>query len=248
MKNVFIVLGRKGMFFCSWSPKNQRKKHTSKINIVFRKNEKTLNVKITKKKQLFWKLSTFSKRFKRVGEGCTDNTSPDAHTRTFFSLRTSHVTARVPQGMMSLCESSQKIIPTSVMSLLGVPSTPFIPMFSSSSTLHTTPAISPALSTGIRLNSCAAPLGDGLWLIGWPEPKHRLWAQVLHRRWQSEHDADQSSVPKHELFSQEYDATIAASEDLHLPRHSVASSIKQHSAACNVPTLSRPRISGNLLQ
>ena len=38
---------------------------------------------------------------------------------------------------------------------------------------------------------------------------------------------------------QEYDATIAASEDLTLPRQSVASSSSQHLAASIVPTLSR---------
>ena len=34
--------------------------------------------------------------------------------------------------------------------------------FSSSSSLHTTPATSPTLSTGFKLNPCATPLGDGL--------------------------------------------------------------------------------------
>ena len=38
-------------------------------------------------------------------------------------------------------------------------------------------------------------------------------------------------------FQQEYDATIAASEDLNLPRHSGASSSSQHTAASRVPTL-----------
>ena len=55
-----------------------------------------------------------------------------------------------------------KIILSSVMSLLGVPSTSFPHVFSSTSTSQTTPATSPALSTGIRLNPCATPLGDGL--------------------------------------------------------------------------------------
>ena len=40
-------------------------------------------------------------------------------------------------------------------------------------------------------------------------------------------------------FPQEYDATIAASEVSSLPRHSVASSSSQHSAASRVPALSR---------
>ena len=38
-------------------------------------------------------------------------------------------------------------------------------------------------------------------------------------------------------FQQEYDATIATSEDLNLPRHSGASSSSQHTAASRVPTL-----------
>ena len=37
-------------------------------------------------------------------------------------------------------------------------------------------------------------------------------------------------------FQQEYDATIAASEDLDLPRHSGGSSCSQHTAASRVPT------------
>ena len=55
-----------------------------------------------------------------------------------------------------------KIIPSQVMSLLGVHSTPIPPMFSSFCTSHTTPATSPALSTGIRFDPCATPLGDEL--------------------------------------------------------------------------------------
>ena len=38
-------------------------------------------------------------------------------------------------------------------------------------------------------------------------------------------------------FQQEYDATITASEDLDLPRHSGASSNSQHTAASRIPTL-----------
>ena len=45
-------------------------------------------------------------------------------------------------------------------------------------------------------------------------------------------------------FPQEYDATITASEDLNLPRHSGASSSIQHSAASRVPTLSKLGASG----
>ena len=45
---------------------------------------------------------------------------------------------------------------------------------------------------------------------------------------------------RHTSFSQEYDPTIAASEDPNLPQHSVASSSSQHSAANTVLTLSKP--------
>ena len=38
-------------------------------------------------------------------------------------------------------------------------------------------------------------------------------------------------------FQQEYDATVSASEDLDLPKHSGASNSSQHSAARRVPTL-----------
>ena len=92
---------------------------------------------------------------------CTDNPSPDAHAH-FFLFRTSHVTARVAQGMMSLCESSHKSFLHLSCHCWVFSSTRFPLVLPSTSTSQTTPATSAALSTGIRLNPCATPLGDGL--------------------------------------------------------------------------------------
>ena len=49
-------------------------------------------------------------------------------------------------------------------------------------------------------------------------------------------------------FPQEYDATITASEDLNLPRHSGASSSSQHSAASRVPPLLKLGSLGSLFE
>ena len=171
---------------------------------------------------------------------CTDNTSQYTHAH-FFSLRTSHVTARVAQGPTSsrrlICLRASKIIPSSVMSLLCVHSTPFPShvLFTS----QTTPAASPALLTGIRPNRCATSLGDGL--------PGRLVVPIPNTSYETKFciDVDSEHTPinlpsRNMSFQQEYDATITVSDDLNLPRHSGASSSSQHPAASIVPTLSKP--------
>ena len=117
------------------------------------------------------------------------------HANFFSWCTSSHVTARVAQGMtsqgmMSLL-SLLKIIPSPVMRCGSVPSTPILPMFSSSYTSHTTPATSPALSTGIRFNPCATPLGDGL--------SGRSAGPIPNTGYEPKFCIDQSSIPKHEL-------------------------------------------------
>ena len=98
------------------------------------------------------------------------NTSPYAHTRTFFSLRTPHVIARLAQGLTILCVS-RKVISSLFMSLLNVPSTPFHPIFSSPTTTPT------PLTKPVRDSA----LGWTVWPPGRSDSKHRLRAQILHR-------------------------------------------------------------------
>ena len=116
---------------------------------------------------------------------------------------------------------------------------PFSPIFSSPATSLTTPAASPALSTGIRPNPCATPLGDGLpgHLAG-PIPNTGHEPKFCIDVDSERAHADQPSVQKHE---------ITASVDLNLPRHSGASSSSQHLAASKVSTLSKLGASGTSL-
>ena len=87
------------------------------------------------------------------------------------------------------------------MSLLNFPSTPFPPVFSLSTT-------TPTPLTGIRLNPCATPLGSG------PSPDTGYEPNVS-----DEHTP--INLPTSNMgFQQEYDARIAASEDLNLHRYS----------------------------
>ena len=163
---------------------------------------------------------------------CTDNSSPGAHTRTFSRCARSHVTARVAQGMMSLCECSQKSFFHRSCRFFGVPPTPFPLVFSSPSP-HRQPS---DLSSAINWNQTKPLCYSARGLAG-PIPnagyKPKFCIDV-----DSEHTP--INLPSRNMsFQQEYDATIAASEDLNLPRHSVASSSSQHSAASTVPTLSK---------
>ena len=85
---------------------------------------------------------------------------------------------------------------------------------------------------------CATPLVDELaGRVAGPIP-NESYANKFCIDVDSEHTP--INLPSRNMgFQQEYDATIAAPEDLNLPRHSVApSSSSQHSAASNVPTLS----------
>ena len=66
-------------------------------------------------------------RGSRRRENCTDNTSPYARIRT-FSQCASHTWLHVWRKVWWVFVSLLKIIPPSVMSLLGVPSTPFSPI------------------------------------------------------------------------------------------------------------------------
>ena len=168
------------------------------------------------------------------------NTSPYAHTRTFSRcarLRTPDVSTRLAKGLaIRLCAS--KVISSLVMSLLNVPSTTFPPTYSS-------PTASPTPLTGIRLNPCATPL--------WSGPSgHHLADPTRNTGYEpkfciivsSEHTP--INLPTRNMsFQQEYDATIAASEDLNLPRLSGASSSSQRTAASRVLTLCLTKVSAD---
>ena len=95
---------------------------------------------------------------------CTDNTSPYAHTGTFSRcarLRTPDVITRLAQGLTTCLCVCPKVISPLVMPLLNVPSTPFLPIFSTPAASLTPLTASPTPLTGIRLNPCVTLLGDG---------------------------------------------------------------------------------------
>ena len=115
-------------------------------------------------------------------------------------------------------------------------STPFLPVFSPSTT-------TPTPLTEIRLNLCSTPLWSGL--------SRHLADPIPNTGHEPKFCIDESSehtpinLPTRNMgFQQEYDATIAASEDLNLPRHSGASRSSQHTAASTVPTLLKLNSSG----
>ena len=98
----------------------------------------------------------------------------------------------------------------------------------------TPPTASPTPLTGIRLNPCATPL--------WGGPSGHLADPIPSTGYEPKFRFDSEHTPinlptRNMSFQQEYDATITASEDLNLPRHSGASSSSQHTAARTVPTL-----------
>ena len=88
---------------------------------------------------------------------CTGNTSPNGHPRTFSRC----ARLRTPDVITRLAQVSRKVIPSLVMSLLNVPSTPFPPIFPSLTASLTPPTASLSPLTGIRLNPRATPLWGG---------------------------------------------------------------------------------------
>ena len=92
---------------------------------------------------------------------------------------------------------------------------------------------SPTPLTGIKFNPCATPL--------WGGPSGQLADPIQNTGYEPKFCIDVSgehtpiNLPTtNRSVQQEYDATIAASEDLNLPRHSGASSSSQHTAASRV--------------
>ena len=108
--------------------------------------------------RLLWRLVRDSTSNKWVSRICTDNTPPHARINTLFFVRALHMCDHVAQDVWR----ASKVILSSVMTVLNIPSTPFPPIFSSPTTSLTPPTPTPTPLTGIRLNPCAASLGDGL--------------------------------------------------------------------------------------
>ena len=137
---------------------------------------------------------------------------------------------------LTICLHASKVIPSLVMSLLNVPSTPCPPIFSSPTATLTPLTASPTPLTGIWSNPCVTLFVD--------EPSGHLADSIPNTDYEPKFCIDVSSehtpinLPNPNMsFQQEYDATITASEDLNLPRHSGASSSSQHTTASAVHTL-----------
>ena len=125
----------------------------------------------------------------------------------------------------SLCVSPKSSHPRT-MSLLGVPEFSAFPLVLTPST---------TLLTGIRPNPCATAL--------WGGPSGRLADPTPNTGYEPKFCIDVSSehtpinLPSRKSSNNlENDATVAASEDFGLPRHSGASR-SRHSVASTVPTL-----------
>ena len=158
----------------------------------------------------------------RLWMWCTDNTSLDAHTRTFSRGALLHVTARVAQGMRSSFESSQNHSFTGHVVVVV-----FLRLQSLLCFLHLTPHIQHQRPLQrYQLESDFTPVLIRSGMDSLADRLVRSQTQVM-----SPSSASINLPSRNMSFAQEYDATIAASEDLNLPRHSVASraaSIQQH--------------------
>ena len=118
---------------------------------------------------------------------------------------------------------------SSVMSLLNIPSNPFLPILSSLATSLTTPPASQTPLIGIRLNPCAISLEDGL--------SGRQAGPIPNTGYEPKFCIDVSNehtpivlLTRNIGFPQEYDATVATSEDSNLPQqsgHQTAASTRQ---------------------
>ena len=148
-----------------------------------------------------------------------DSWAPDRQVKF-----TQHLTARAHNlWLKTFCVPQKSFVIGHVFT--EHPFNPFPPFFSSPTTSLTPPTTSPGPLTGIRLNPCAASLGDGL-------PGH-LAGPIPNTRYEPKFCIDVSSehkptnLPTSNIgFPLECDATVAPSEDLHLPQHSGASSSK----------------------
>ena len=75
------------------------------------------------------------------------------------------------------------------------------------------------------------------WTVWPPGDRSDSQTQVMSPSFASMSHTPINHPTRNMSFQQEYDATITASEDFHLPRHSGASSSTQHLAATRVATL-----------
>ena len=147
------------------------------------------------------------------------------HTRALLLAAHTTCDLHVWLKVLTILCVSRKVILSLVMSLLNVPSTPFPPVFSPSTT-------TPTPLTGIRLNPRATPL--------WGGPSGHLADPTPNTGYEPKICIDVASTRRSTFrpeTRQQYDATIAAFDDLNLPQHSGAPRSSQHTAASTVPTL-----------
>ena len=167
----------------------------------------------------------------RVWFLCTENTSPYAHTRTFSRcarLRTPDVSTHFAQGLDDsfVCFKNHSIIGHVFVECSFDPvSSYFLITFCLT---DTTFCLSYAADGNQIKPLCNSARGWTVWPSGRSDPKPRLEPEICIDVC-SEHTPI-NLPPRNMSFQQEYDATITASEDLNVPRHSGASaaSIRQH--------------------
>ena len=154
---------------------------------------------------------------------CTDNTSPHAHTRTFSRcarLRTPDVITRL------VCLKNHSIIGHVFVECS------FDPI---SSYFLITYCLTDATDWNQMNPLCTSALGGPSGQLAHPIPNTSCETKFCIDV-SGEHTP--TNLPTRNMScQQEYDATITASEDPNLPRHSGASSSSQHPAASRVPTL-----------
>ena len=142
-----------------------------------------------------------------------------------FPVSTPYVTFGSRAGRF--CEFA-RTISSAVMSLVGGPSRPFPTIHSSRTCSLTRPSASSTLLTGIRRPPCATPPWAGMsGLLANPTPDTG-YEPMLCVDVSDEHTP--INLPdSNGNFTHDYDATIATTEDLDVPRHSGFSSSKQGS-------------------
>ena len=166
--------------------------------------------------------------------------------RTFFLVH-NHVSLMFGSRARRLNVFAQNSSHLCVMSLLGVPVSRFPPIASSPTCSLSRPSASSTPLVRTRSPPCAsAPWGGMSGYLANPTPDTGYESKFCV-------DASDEHTPinlteSNRNFSHDYDATIATTENLDVPRHYGAASIFQHTVAVSrVPTLSKQGSLGNSL-
>ena len=178
---------------------------------------------------LFFQVSRPDSGKCRERDGVVQITPHRTHACAHFSRCVSHFAQFIQCTSIGSRCLSDSVCLSEIMPLLGVLQFSAFPPVLSSSTTTPTPL------TGIRLNPCATPL--------WCGPSGPLACPTPNTSYEPKFCINISSehtpiiLPSRKgSFNPESDVTVAASEDVDLPRHSGASS-SRHSVASTVPTL-----------